>query len=500
MEILLVIVYSVLLTLLFMYGLNIFYLTYLARKHRAADPVALPLQHYPMVTVQLPIYNERYVAKRVIMAACQLDWPADQLQIQVLDDSTDDTTTIVRELVAQYQKQGVNIQHICRQHRDGYKAGALDAALPQASGEFIAIFDADFLPDADFLQRTIPHFQDEHIAFVQTRWGHLNADYAMLTNLQSIAIDAHFAVEQYARNRAGFLMNFNGTGGVWRRSSIDVAGGWQADTLTEDLDLSYRVQLAGQRGQYLREVVVPGEVPVTLNAFRRQQHRWARGSIECARKLLPQVLHSKLPLHIKFQGLMHLTGYGIQLLMSLVVILYLPLLLLVQPMATLRPLYTLTIIFTTTFFAPTLYLITGQRELGKAWQPRIKEILLLSLLGVGMMYHNAAAVLAGLFSRRSAEFERTPKYGIVNPTQAWSQQSAYKLKLSPIVLFEVLMVFYNLTTIYIALQQHNWSIAFYATFFMAGLIFVLSINLYQEWQRLYPSVVREKQHSPSANQ
>lgn len=495
MEFLLIAFYSLMLTLLFIYGLNIFYLTFRARRNRSTTPKMPELSHCPTVTIQLPIYNERYVAKRVIIAACRLDWPAEALQIQVLDDSTDDTTAIVQSVVGYFQKLGVNIQHLHRRNRKGFKAGALAAGLREAEGEFIAIFDADFVPTPDFLQRTIPHFADKDVAFVQTRWGHLNTHDNLLTRLQSIAIDAHFAVEQYARHQAGYFINFNGTGGVWHRTAIDMAGGWQADTLTEDLDLSYRIQLLGKRGVYLRDVVAPGEIPITLNAFRRQQHRWARGSIECAKKLLPQLFSTKLPAAIKFQGLMHLTGYGIQLLMSLVVICYLPLLLFAMPRPELKPLYALTILFTLTFFAPTFYLITGQQELGRPWRFRAKEIVLLSFLGVGMMYHNAAAVLSALFAPQPAIFERTPKYGNLNSMENLNLKNDYKLKLSPIVLFEVLMVLYNALTIIIAFQQGNWSIAFYTVFFMAGLLFILGLNLYQELCSLWLSYGSAQQQS-----
>jgi cellulose synthase/poly-beta-1,6-N-acetylglucosamine synthase-like glycosyltransferase len=492
MELVLIVWYTLLLTLLFVYGLNIFYLTFLARKHSQPDHVPPPLERLPTVTVQLPVYNERYVARRVIEAAAQLDWPQDRLQIQVLDDSTDDTTAIISTVVQQFQQRGVNIQHICRPHREGFKAGALAEGLHSADGEFVAIFDADFLPASDFLHKTIPHFYDSKVAFVQTRWAHLNADYGLLTRLQSIAIDAHFAVEQFARNRAGFLMNFNGTGGVWRRSDIDLAGGWQADTLTEDLDLSYRVQFAGKRAVYLRDIEVPGEIPHTLNAFRRQQHRWARGSIECARKLLPRLLRSNYSPLVKLQGLLHLTGYGIQLLMSLVVLSYPVLLATVETGGVYRPLYALTGVFTLTFFAPTVYLITGQQALGKNWQAKFQDIVLLSLLGVGMMYHNAAAVLQGLFSRRKATFDRTPKYGILDASESTPQAKAYMLTLSPIVAFELVMVLVNGLTVYMALRQQNWTIAFFAAFFMIGLLFVLMLNIAQEIQQWRASFLRQE--------
>ncbi len=479
------VLYGILLTLLFIYGLNIYYLTYLACRHRqqCSSPLSEVVKPIPFVTVQIPIYNERYVAQRVIQAVCQLDWPRDRLQIQVLDDSTDNTSLLIAETVNSFQAQGFCIQHIQRADRQGFKAGALAEALPHAQGVFIAIFDADFLPQPNFLRQMIPYLQaDAEAAFIQARWGHLNKAQSLLTQLQAIAIDAHFAIEQYARYNAGFFFNFNGTAGIWRKEAIQVAGGWQADTLTEDLDLSYRAQLCGMHGIYLRDIVVCGEIPPTLNAFRRQQHRWARGSIECSRKLLLGLLRSHFPKTVKLQSILHLTSYGIQLLMTLVVLLYMPLLLWNGvSSAIFKSLYAITTVFTLTFFAPTLYLIFGQRELGKQWFSKAAYIVLLSLLGVGMMYHNAAAVLAAFLPQKTAIFERTPKYGDAQLYGA----NTYKSKLSGIVVFEAVMVVYNSLTLYLAFQQQNWSIVFFVAFFMMGLLFVLMLNLYQELQFKY---------------
>jgi cellulose synthase/poly-beta-1,6-N-acetylglucosamine synthase-like glycosyltransferase len=476
----LVLIYGAVLTLLFIYGINILYLTYLALRHRQYSGSYQSLDHLPTVTVQLPIYNELYVARRVIDAACALDYPL--LEIQVLDDSTDATRFVVAALVEHYQAHSIQIVHLHRTQREGFKAGALAEGLKIAQGDFIAIFDADFVPEPDFLRRVLPVFSDLEVGFVQTRWGHTNADYSLLTRVQSIAIDAHFAIEQYARAQAGFLMNFNGTAGVWRREAIETAGGWRSETLTEDLDLSYRAQFAGWKPAYLRDVVVPGEIPVTLNALRRQQYRWARGSIECAVNLLPQLWRKPYSLLTKLQGTLHLTGYAIQLLMVLVSLLY-PLVLIIDH--SVEPLFNLTVIFTLTFCAPSVYFLMGQREIGKSWWKAIPQVLGLNILGAGMMYHNAGAVLSALLDGKSAEFERTPKLGITEKAQTW-RGNVYQLRPNWSLGFESLMLFYNLNSLRLAIKTQNWSIAFFAGLFAIGCAAVLLMSLAQffeqQWQ------------------
>jgi cellulose synthase/poly-beta-1,6-N-acetylglucosamine synthase-like glycosyltransferase len=357
-----VILYGLVLSVLFIYGLNFFYHSYLTHKHRGPDPEPFPMDHHPKVTVQIPIYNERYVARRVIDAIAALAWPRDRLQIQVLDDSDDDTVAIVAETVRRHQNKAMDIQHLHRTNRIGYKAGALSEGMRHATGEFIAIFDADFYPEPDFLHRTLPHFNKPDVGFVQTRWGHLNERYSFFTELQALAIDGHFMVEQFARSREGFLLNFNGTAGVWRAATIEDAGGWEFDTLTEDLDLSYRAQLAGWKGVYLRDTVTPGELPVTVNGFRRQQYRWARGSTETARKLLPRVLKSNLDLRLKVQSILHMTGYGIHGLMFAMALMYPLIALLSQGRPFVVTLYGLAAIFNLTALAPTTYFTMGQHE------------------------------------------------------------------------------------------------------------------------------------------
>ncbi|MDO8793189.1 MAG: glycosyltransferase family 2 protein, partial [Vicinamibacterales bacterium] len=302
-ETLILAIYFFVLVILAVYGWHRYYLVYLYMKNKDRQPVpAGPMETLPRVTVQLPIYNEMYVADRLIDAVCRIDYPRDLLEIQVLDDSTDETTAVAQQAVRRNADIGINIVYLHRSDRTGYKAGALEAGLQVASGEYVAIFDADFIPTVDFLQRTVPFFVDPKIAMVQARWGHINQDYSLLTKIQSILLDGHFVLEHGARNRAGHFFNFNGTAGIWRRTAIADAGGWQHDTLTEDLDLSYRAQVRGWKFIFLQDLVAPAEVPVEMNSFKSQQHRWAKGSIQTCRKLLPKILRSNLPIGVKAEA------------------------------------------------------------------------------------------------------------------------------------------------------------------------------------------------------
>src|SRR5919112_2333482 len=297
-ETLILVLYFFVLSILAIYGWHRYYLVYLYMKNKDKAPAPLPPPRVlPPVTIQLPIFNEMYVADRLIDAVCEMDYPNELLEIQVLDDSTDETTSIAALAVRRHASRGFNIRYMHRVDRTGYKAGALEAGLADSTGEFIAIFDADFIPPSDFLRRTLPYFTtDSRIGMVQARWGHINQDYSLLTKIQSILLDAHFVLEHGGRNRAGCFFNFNGTAGVWRRDAIDSAGGWQHDTLTEDLDLRYRAQLHGRQFLFLPDLVSPAEVPVEMNSFKSQQHRWAKGSIQTCMKLLPKILRSNQPI------------------------------------------------------------------------------------------------------------------------------------------------------------------------------------------------------------
>jgi len=316
LEIAVVAAYGLVLLVLSVYGSHRYFMAYLYYRHKYNVPVPRSRwEALPRVTVQLPIFNEMYVVERLIAAVCELDYPRESLEVQVLDDSTDETTGIARRTVDSWKARGIDIHYIHRTNRQGFKAGALENGLKTATGEFVAVFDADFVPPRDFLRKTVNHFTDEGVGMVQVRWEHLNRGFSSLTEVQSILLDAHFVIEHTARNRSGRFFNFNGTAGIWRRTTIASAGGWQHDTLTEDLDLSYRAQMKGWKFVFLPEVVAPAEIPVEMSAFKSQQHRWAKGSIQTAMKLLPRILSSELPYAVKKEAFFHLTANVAYLLM-----------------------------------------------------------------------------------------------------------------------------------------------------------------------------------------
>ncbi|MEX0602114.1 MAG: cellulose synthase family protein, partial [Bacteroidota bacterium] len=300
--------YFISLLILFTFGAHGFVMVYHYLRQRRRTSQVPDLDREPVVTVQLPVFNELYVVTRLIDAVCALDYPREKLEIQVLDDSTDETVQIAAEAVARHRAQGTDIKHIRRETRTGFKAGALKFGLESARGEFIAIFDADFVPRPEFLRRTLPYFADPKTGLVQTRWEHLNSSYSLLTRTQAMALDGHFVIEQAVRNRAGFFINFNGTGGIWRKACIEDSGNWHADTLTEDLDLSYRAQLRGWHFRYLDDFTSPAELPAEVNALKSQQFRWTKGAIETARKLLPKVWKANIPLRVKIHSTFHLTN------------------------------------------------------------------------------------------------------------------------------------------------------------------------------------------------
>ena len=396
-----------------LYGLHRWYLVWLYLRHRGdrVEPQAR-FTELPRLTVQLPLYNELYVVRRLIEAVCALDYPRDRLEIQVLDDSTDETSALAAELVARARERGVDIVHLHRRERAGFKAGALASGLARARGELIAIFDADFVPDAGFARRLVHHFTDPRVGMVQARWGHLNAEHSALTRVQSLLLDGHFVIEHTARHRSGCFFNFNGTAGIWRRACIEDSGGWQHDTLTEDLDLSYRAQLRGWRFVYRVDEVAPAELPVEMAAFKSQQHRWAKGSIQTARKLLPSILGSRLPLRVKAEAVAHLSanlGYVLVVLLALFVI----------PAVALRAGQTpwliaavdLPLFAASTLSVVAFYLI-ARRETCGSWRRTLPWVPFLMAVGIGLAINNARAVLEALCGRRSG-FERTPKYNLV---------------------------------------------------------------------------------------
>jgi cellulose synthase/poly-beta-1,6-N-acetylglucosamine synthase-like glycosyltransferase len=415
-------IYFAVLVVLSFYGSHRYTMVYLYKKYaRGGDPEPvrrLTDAELPTITVQLPMFNERYVARRLIDAACALDYPAHLLQIQLLDDSTDDTTAICAQAQADWAARGVDVVLIHRDDRTGYKAGALEHGLKTATGELVAIFDADFIPPKDFLRQIVHHFSDAEIGMVQARWAHLNRDYSLLTRAQAVLLDGHFVIEHTARNRSGRLFNFNGTAGVWRKQAIYDAGGWQHDTLTEDLDLSYRAQLAGWRFCFLRDLTVPSEIPVEMNAFKAQQHRWAKGSTQTALKLLPRIWRSALPWHLKLEATRHLTANMAYLLMLVLACL--------MPVATLvrlhQGLYEALMIDLPIFLSATLSICifywTSQREQGRSGWDTLRIMPAVLGLGIGLSVNNAKAAAEALIGHQSP-FVRTPKYAIERRGQTW---------------------------------------------------------------------------------
>lgn len=468
--------YGLLMVVFLAIGPNLIYMIYLAATRPPRHPSPPPLRSYPLVTVQLPVFNELYVVERLLRATCELRWPKERLEIQVLDDSTDETQFIAARMVRQYAGQGIDIVHIRREDRTGYKAGALAAGLSAARGELIAIFDADFVPPPGFLEATVPYFAHEQVGFVQARWGHLNRSYSLLTQLQSVIIDAHFLVDQVARNRGGYFMNFNGTAGVWRRTAIEDAGGWEHDTLAEDLDLSYRAQLKGWDAVYLPEVVADAELPVTAAAYRRQQKRWAAGSFACALKLLPRIFHAPLHPAVKAEAVLHLLGYVSHASLLLLFLLQ-PLLVYyshARGAAVTSP-WSIWTVFALPGIAPLLYLAYAQWRATGSLARRVPYILLASVMGAGVMLTVVGAI-AQVLTARHVAFERTPKYGIGGSSDSWDGKR-YALGADALVALELLLVCYSLATVTYAASLHNWGILAYTLYFLIGILFMLVSTL-----------------------
>jgi len=474
-----VILYALVMTMLVAYVFNLFYLMIISlKKRRGIQPASLRmLETLPSVTVQLPIFNEWYVAERLLDACANLDYPRELLEIQVLDDSTDDTASLIARKVKALQKNGVDIVHIHRKNRNGFKAGALANGLSLSHGEFIAIFDADFLPQKDFLLQMLPRFDDENIAFVQARWGHLNRDYSLLTLLQSFALDAHFAIDQLARSSSDYVFNFNGTAGVWRKSVILDAGGWHADTLTEDMDLSYRAFLKGWSARYAGDVEAPAELPVSFTAYRRQQYRWARGSLECAIKYIPVIWRSDFSFTRKLQATLHLTGYLLHVLTILLMFCYPLLLLFANQYPTLLTPIGIGLLMNFLAVAPATYFVAAQHLLKRRWLSSIPVILLLSVFASGMVL-NTMRALYQILQRQVVPFERTPKFGITARSQAW-RGNRYLIRFDALVLLEALLGCLNLWSAWLAWNSGYYLMMIYAFFFALGLFFFSGFTLFQ---------------------
>src|SRR6476620_8795707 len=481
LETLILVLYFFVCSILAIYGWHRYYLVYLYTKNKDHAPAPPPeLTVLQRVTVQLPIFNEMYVADRLIGAVCELDYPKELLEIQVLDDSTDETAEIAELAVRRHASRGFDIRFLHRVDRRGYKAGALEAGLAEATGEYVAIFDADFIPPRDFLRRTLPYFAtDSKIGMVQARWGHINQDYSLLTKIQSILLDAHFVLEHGGRNRGGCFFNFNGTAGVWRREAIADAGGWQHDTLTEDLDLSYRAQLNGWRFVFLPDVVSPAEVPVEMTSFKSQQHRWAKGSIQTCMRLLPRILRSKQPLRVKAEAFFHLSANFNYLLMSLISILMLPAMSVRYNMGWTEIL----IIDVPLFFAATasiaVFYVKAQRELYGDWGQRMKYLPFLMSIGIGLCVNNTRAVLEALF-RKQSEFARTPKYGIEEDSDEWVGKKYHQtVGVQPII--ELALGLYFSATVFYALVNQIYATLPFLMLFQIGFLYTGLLSILQQF-------------------
>ncbi len=471
--------YLTVLLVLSAYGIHRYVIIYLFLKHRKEKTG--PMSHFaelPKVTVQLPIFNEVYVVERLLKSVSEIDYPRELLQIQVLDDSTDDTKELTKRCVAELQGRGFNVELIQRLDRTGFKAGALEIGLETAEGDYVCILDADFVPHPDLLQKTIHFFTDPKVGMIQTRWGHLNRGYSLLTRVQAMFLDGHLLLEQTARSRSGRFFNFNGTAGLWRKSCIAEAGGWQHDTLTEDLDLSYRAQLAGWRFIFLPDVITPAELPVDMNGFKSQQHRWTKGSIQTCKKLLPTVWRSKLPLWIKLEATAHLTSNFAYLLLACLCVLLHPSVGGPQT-GWLRMLLVDVPIFLTASCSVAVFYICAQRELHpRTWMREILFLPALLALGVGLSLNNARAVLEAMFNHKS-DFARTPKYGIERKKESWRTKKYMPLK-SMLPLVEMAFALYFSYFVWFAISHRQYLSVPFLAMFQIGFLYV-SLSSFSQW-------------------
>jgi cellulose synthase/poly-beta-1,6-N-acetylglucosamine synthase-like glycosyltransferase len=472
------------------YGIHRYCIVYLFLKYRKRVPRPLGyFEELPVITVQLPIFNEIYVVERLLKAVSELEYPRERLQIQVLDDSTDETRDLTNSCVQRLMARGFDVDLIHRSERTGYKAGALEAGLARARGEFICILDADFVPPPQLLRSTVHFFTDTKVGMIQTRWGHLNRGYSLLTRVQAMFLDGHLLLEQVARSRSGRFFNFNGTAGLWRKTCIERSGGWQHDTLTEDLDLSYRAQLEGWRFVFLNDVVTPAELPVDMNGFKSQQHRWTKGSIQTCKKLLPRIWRSRLPLVIKVEATGHLTSNFAYLLLACLCVLLHPSS--GGPQSTWIRMFLLDVpIFLAASLSVAIFYICAQRELHpRTWTREILLLPALIALGVGLSINNARAVLEAIFNHKS-EFKRTPKYGIEKKAQSWRSCRYMPLK-SLLPLVEVAFAIYFSYFVWYALIHGQYFTLPFLLMFQGGFLYVAVCSLTQWWPRFHLSDARE---------
>ena len=465
----LLIPYFIVLIILAAYGAHRYWLVYLYYKNKG-NKTTEPAAHFedlPRVTVQLPIFNEQYVVDRLLDAVCKLEYPREKLDIQLLDDSTDETVEVAGQLVERYAALGYPVTYHHRQNREGFKAGALAAGLETAKGEFVAIFDADFVPPPDFLLKCIHHFTDPRIGMVQTRWTHINRNYSFLTQVEAILLDGHFVLEHSGRARSGRFFNFNGTAGMWRRVAIDEAGGWEHDTLTEDTDLSYRAQLKGWKFLYLQDVECPAELPVEMTAFKTQQARWAKGLIQVAKKIVPKVWASDAPREVKVEAWYHLTANLSYPLMIVLSVLLLPAMIIRFYQGWFQMLYIdLPLFIASTFSISSFYLVSQKELFPKSWGKSLLYLPFLMALGIGLTLTNTKAVMEALFGKETA-FARTPKYRVESKKDKVGA-TKYRKRLGWVPWLELLVGSYFALTVYYAIDNENYITVPFLILFVVG--------------------------------
>ena len=467
----LLIPYFIVLIILAAYGAHRYWLVYLYYKHqkkKTTEPAArFRFDDLPRVTVQLPIFNEQYVVERLLDAVCRLEYPREKLDIQLLDDSTDETVEVARLLVDRYAALGHPVKYLHRENREGFKAGALEAGLKTAQGEFVAIFDADFVPPPDFLMKCIHHFTDPKVGMVQTRWTHINRNYSFLTQVEAILLDGHFVIEHSGRSRSGVFFNFNGTAGMWRRCAIDEAGGWEHDTLTEDTALSYRAQLKGWKFLYLQDVECPAELPVEMTAFKTQQARWAKGLIQVSKKILPLVFKSDASRHQKIEAVYHLTANISYPLMIVFSVLLMPAMIIRFYQGWFQMLYIdLPLFMASTFSISSFYLVSQKELFPKSWLRSLLYLPLLMSLGIGLTVTNSIAVLEALVGKQTA-FARTPKYRVESKKDKVGAKK-YRKRLGWVPWIELLIGTYFLLATFYAIDNENYITVPFLLLFLVG--------------------------------
>jgi len=475
--------YFTVLIILSVYGLHRYDIirTYFKHRRNAQGEPPRRFEQLPPVTIQLPLYNERYVVERLIEETLKIEYPKELLQIQVLDDSTDDTAPFAEALVERYRNMGYPIEYHHRTNRHGFKAGALQAGLKSATGELVAVFDADFLPPPEFLLKTVHHFADPKVGVVQTRWSYLNRDYNFLTEVEAMLLDGHFILEHGARSRAGYFFNFNGTAGILRKRMIDDAGGWQHDTLTEDSDLSYRAQLKGWRFVYLPGLDCPSELPVEMHGFQVQQSRWAKGLTQVAKKLLPAILKADVPTRVKAEAFLHLTPNISYPLMIVVSALMLPVMIVRFYMGWMQMVFLDLPLIAASFWSISLFYVVAQRELyPKNWKRSVLLLPMLMAVGVGLTIINTRAVLEALFGVETA-FARTPKYAIGDrPVNL--EVKKYRRRSGWLPYAEIAVGAYFVGMIVFAIQTYNFFSIPFLLLFVFGYLWAGFVTLYQEHQ------------------